>query len=448
MARGNQQMRHPVRAAGWLTLYVLLAVAPLPLSLINLDPGRGFWVNSSVAFGFVALSLMGLQFVLAARFVRATTTFGIDVVLQVHRQMTAVIVICALAHPTVLMVWDTRFLGLLNVWTSPLRAKLAVASVVLLLVLVVTSMWRHALHLSYQAWQLLHAALATLIVVTALVHVLLIGYYVDQPWERALWIAYSAAFLFVGAWVRLIRPAFRWRRRWQVTAVAEQPGGHTVTLRLRAPSVYGRNGFQFRPGQFAWINVGRSPFSIRYHPFSISSSAERHDEVQFTIKTETHFTAEVHDFQPGQTVYLDGPWGHFSMDLHEGPGFVFIGGGVGITPLLSMLSTLADRKDERPCWLVVGNRHEDQMIGRIESEKLATRMNLTVVQVLSAPPARWTGPSGRINAELLDSILPSGRDRLQYFICGSEAMMDGAEAALKHLQIPVDHVHAERFAMA
>ena len=441
-------MRHPVRAAGWLTLYILLALAPLPLSLINLDPGRGFWVNLSVALGFVALSLMGLQFVLAARFVRATTTFGIDVVLQVHRQMTALIVVCALAHPAVLMVWDTRFLGLLNVWTAPVRAKLAVASVVLLLVLVATSMWRSRLHLSYQAWQILHSVLATLIVVTALVHVLLIGYYVDQPWERALWIAYSAAFLFVGAWVRLFRPAFRWRRRWQVVSVSEQPGGHTVTLRLRDPSAYGPDGFQFRPGQFAWINVGRSPFSIRYHPFSISSSAERHDEVEFTIKTEQHFTAEVHDLQPGQSVYLDGPWGHFSMEMHEGPGFVFIGGGVGITPLLSMLSTMADRCDDRPCWLVVGNRHEDQMIGRVESERLARRMNLTVVQVLSAPPSTWTGPRGRINAELLDDILPAGRDRLQYFICGSDSMMDGAEAALAQLHVPADHVHSERFAMA
>src|ERR1700712_4131648 len=193
-------MRHPVRAAGWLTLYVLLAIAPLPLSLINLDPGRGFWVNLSVALGFVALSLMGLQFVLAARFVRATTTFGIDVVLQVHRQMTALILVCALAHPAVLMIWDTRFLSLLNVWTSPVRAKLAVASVVLLLVLVITSMWRSALHLSYQAWQLLHAVLAVLIVVSALVHVLLIGYYVDQPWERALWIGYSLAFVWIAVW--------------------------------------------------------------------------------------------------------------------------------------------------------------------------------------------------------------------------------------------------------
>ena len=441
-------MNHPVRAAMWLVIYLLLAVAPLPLSLINLDPGRGFWVNFSVALGFVALSLMGLQFVLAARFVRATTTFGIDVVLQVHRQMTVVIAVCVLAHPAVLMVWDHRFLSLLNIFTAPLRARLAVLSVVALLALIVSSMWRSRLRLSYQAWQLLHAGLANVIVVTALAHVLLIGYYVDQPWERTLWIAYSAAFLAVGAWVRLVRPLVRWRRRWEVTDIQEQPGGHTVTLELVDPSSYGADGFRFRPGQFAWINVGRSPFAIRYHPFSISSSAEEHRRVQFTIKTQQHFTTTVHDFPIGQRVYLDGPWGHFTTDRHEGQGFVFIGGGVGITPLLSMMATMADRGDQRPCWAIIGNRSEPQIIGRDELAALAPRLNLITVYALTAPPPGWPGSTGRINAALLDAILPEHRDRLQYFICGSTAMMDGAEKALQDLRIPEDRIHSERFAMA
>ena len=48
-----------------MAAYLLLAIAPLPLSLISLDPGRGFWVNLSVALGFCGLALMGLQFVLA-----------------------------------------------------------------------------------------------------------------------------------------------------------------------------------------------------------------------------------------------------------------------------------------------------------------------------------------------------------------------------------------------
>lgn len=441
-------MQHPVRAASWLVVYLLVAVGPLPLSLINLDPGRGFWVNFSVALGFVALSLMGLQFVLAAQFVRATTTFGIDVVLQVHRQMTVLITVCILAHPLVLVLWDHRFLALLNIFTAPVRAKFAVLSVLFLLLLIATSMWRSRLRLSYQYWQMLHAALANLIVITALSHVLLIGYYVRQPWERALWIGYSAAFLAIGVWVRLLRPALRWRQRWQVKDVREQPGGHTVTLELVYAHSYGPQGFCFRPGQFAWIRVGRSPFAMTYHPFSISSSAERHEEIQFTIKTQQNFTATVHDFFIGQTVYLDGPWGHFTIDRHEGPGFVFIAGGVGITPLLSMLATLADRNDQRPCWAVVGNRYEEQIIGREELQQLSSRLNLTVVHALTAPTPGWTGATGRVSATLLDAALPVQRERLQYFICGPDAMMDAAEHALAELHVPAAQIHSERFAMA
>ena len=441
-------MPHPVRTVGWGVLYLVLAIGPLPLSLINLDPGRGFWVNFSVALGFVGLALMGMQFVLAARFTRTTGVVGFDILLQVHRQMTAVITVCVLAHPFVLMVWDTRFAALLDVVHAPVRAKLAVLSVLLLLVLVLTSMGRRRLRLSYQAWQLLHATLATLIVITALVHVLLIGYYVDQPWERALWIVYSAAFVWIGFWVRVIRPLARWRRRFAVVGVREEPGGHTVTLRPVRAEAFGPSGFRFRAGQFAWIRVGRSPFAIDYHPFSISSSAEQSDTVEFTIKTEKGFTATVHDLRAGQTVYLDGPWGNFSMDDHEGPGFVFLGGGVGITPLLSMLATLADRADRRPCWVFLGNRSADAQIGLREMTELTPRLDLTLIPVVSTPDARWSGRRGRIDAALLDEYLPPSRDRLQYFICGSPALMDGIEAALRELRIPPERVHAERFAMA
>ena len=172
-------MRDRTRTLRWLLVYVLLAVAPLLLSLIQLDPGRGFWVNVSVGAGFVGLSLMGLQFVLAARSVRINRPFGADVLLQFHRQITVLIAILIFAHPIILMFWDSRFLALLNIVESPVRAKLAVLSVVLLLVLIATSVWRRKLRLRYQVWQLLHAVLAVLIVVTGLAHVLLIGYYVE-----------------------------------------------------------------------------------------------------------------------------------------------------------------------------------------------------------------------------------------------------------------------------
>lgn len=442
-------MRNPITAAGWLMLYVVLATAPLALSLIDMDPGRGFWVNVSVGLGFIGLALMGLQFVLAARFVLATEAFGYDVVLQAHRQMTVLITACLLAHPIVLFAWDTRYLRLLNVVEAPPRARFAVASVVLLLLLIATSLRREAFRLGYRTWQVLHAALAILIVVTGLTHVLLIGYYVDEPWEQAVWAVYSAAFIAIGIWVRLLRPLVRWRRRWRIVEVREQPGhGHTIRLTPVNPHVYGERGFDFEPGQFAWIHAGRSPFAMAYHPFSISSSAEQHDAVEFTIKTERGFTAHIHDLKVGGVVYLDGPWGQFTMQRHEGPGFVFLGGGIGITPLLSMLATMADRADPRPCWIFVGNRREDQIVGFNELESLVARMNLTVVHSLSDPGPSWTGRRGRVDVALLDQVLPPNRARLQYFMCGSPPMMDAAEAALRQLRIPDQQVHSERFSMA
>ncbi len=441
-------MHRHLQLARRLILFFLLAIAPLIFNLVSLDPGRGFWVNLSVSFGFVGLALMGLQFLLAARTVRVHGVLGSDVLLQFHRQMTVLIAVLIFAHPIILFCWDSRYLALLNPVTSPIRAKLAVISCLLLLVLIFTSVWRRKLRLRYPVWQALHAVLAVVVVVTGLLHVLLIGYYINTAGERILWIAYSAAFIWIGLWVRVIAPIRRWHRRWRVVSVTEQPlHSHTVTLEVVNPRAYGPQGFRFEAGQYAWIHTGRSPFAMDYHPFSISSSAEAANRVEFTIKTEQGFTTLVHDLPVGQIVYLDGPWGDFSLQRYDGPGFVFMAAGVGVTPMLSMLSTLADREDERPCWLILGNRKHDEVIGRAEVEALEARLNLTVVHVISRPGDSWTGRRGRISAELLEDVLPDNRAELQYYLCGPDPMMDATEGALAQLGIPAKNVHAERFTM-
>jgi len=109
------------------------------------------------------------------------------------------------------------------------------------------------------------------------------------------------------------------------------------------PSSYGSKGFNFRAGQFAWILMFRTPFAITYHPFSFSSSAEQPDRIHFTIKAFGEFTHEVERLEPGEIVYLDGPYGSFSLEDDADAPLVLIGGGVGATPLASMLETLADR---------------------------------------------------------------------------------------------------------
>ncbi|RFA10439.1 hypothetical protein B7R54_15440 [Subtercola boreus] len=437
----------------WVALYTLIVVLPLPLALIRLDPGRGFWINFSVALGFVGLSMFGLQFAMAARSAAVVHPVGMDIVLGFHRQMAYLATVFVFAHPIILFVVDTQFLGLLDVFTSPLRAKFAVASCVLLLVIIGLSVFRQRLHISYEAWQATHAVLAVAVVVTALLHVLLVGYYVREWWEQTLWIVLSAAFVGLGVWVRLVKPLLRRRKPWVVESI-DHDVDEVTTITIRrvdvgaaddAPGRGTAGAFHFDPGQFAWLQARRSPFAITYHPFSISSSAERPGRISFSIKAKERFSHDVAGLEPGDRMFVDGPFGAFVLP-ESGP-IVCIGAGVGVTPLLSMLETLADRGDSRRCELWLGNRSEGSIPCLAQITALEPRLNLEVVHVLSRPGEGWEGARGHIDADFIRSRLPEVAAGSTFCICGPDSLMDAVEHVLAEQGVRPDAIRSERFGM-
>jgi predicted ferric reductase len=433
------------QAVGWTALHALLAAAPLALCLTAVRPGRGFLVDLSVALGFLALSVMGLQFALAARFSRATAPFGIDAVLRYHKQMSALAVVAAFGHPALLFLADDRYLVLLDVADAPLRAQFAWLSVLALGLLMVTSIWRRGLRIPYQVWHVLHSLLGVTIVLAGLVHAFLVGNWMSAPWVRIGWIVYAAAFLWLAVWVRLVKPLQLWRRPWRVVELWPEPGG-AVTVGLEPAHRHGGRPWSFTAGQFAWILPGRVPFTPTYHPFSISSSALR-PRVEFTIKQVGDFTRSIRRLRVGDTVYVDGPHGSFTLDRHPGMGYVFLATGVGVTPFLSMLATLADQGDRRPVWLFLGNRSEDQITGIRQLERLRGRLDLRVVHVISRASEGWPGERGRIDAALLSRHLPPHARSLQYFVCSREETVRAVRASLGELGVPADRVHSEQFGM-
>jgi predicted ferric reductase len=425
----------------WIALYLAVVAGPLVFALVDAPEGRDFWTEFSVALGFVGLSLMGMQFVLVARFRPVAAPFGEDAVIQFHRQMSYVATAFVLAHPVILFVARTELLSLLNFLEAPWRARFAVVSVLLLVAVMVSSIWRSRLRLSYEAWQLLHAVLSTLAVVTALLHMFLVGHYLDTSWKQVLWAAMTAGFIGLLVWVRVVRPVQRRRRPWEVVSVTPRCGGvSTVTM-----EPVGHEGFDFAPGQFIWLFLGRSPYAVTAHPFSLSGSAERDDgRVELSIKALGDFTSTVQETAPGSTAYVDGPHGIFTPDRHEGPGFVLIGGGIGITPLLSMLRTARDRGDRRSFLLFYANLRVQDAAFVEELDELKGQLDLTVVHVVQEPPEGWPGETGRIDDELLRRWLPTRFERLQYFICGPPPMMDALEDALSRLGVPAERIHSER----
>jgi predicted ferric reductase len=390
--------------------------------------------------------MLVMQFALIARFKAVAAPFGIDALLQYHVQITFVALAFALAHPFLLFFADSKYLALLNLLTAPWRARFAFASVVALLVLAGLSLWRRALHLSYEWWQATHGLLAVIVVLCALLHASLVGYYVTGPLRHVVYDAYIGGLILLLVWIRFVSPLLRLRRPWRVVRV-DAAGSDTSTLVIEP---VGHEGFGFDPGQFGWIAVGRSPFSIMQHPFSFSSAADTPPggPVTMTIKAVGDFTRTVHDLMPGTRVYLDGPHGVFSMDRRQAPGYVFIAGGVGVTPLYSMVLTMREREDVRPVTFFYASANWDDAVFREELTELSDTMpSLRLVYVLERPPEGWTGESGRITSDILRRHLPTQYRRYEYLICGSSAMMDAMEKALIDLGVPFRQVSTERFDM-
>jgi predicted ferric reductase len=436
------QLQYAVRSAVWVILYLLFILVPLFALLAgSIPPARDFWTEFSVALGYAGLAMMGLQFGLTARFRYVTQPWGEDVIYHFHRQISLVAVTLVVAHPLILFAVRPELLALLNSIQAPWRARFAALSIYSLIALVVMALWRAKLKIRYETWHLTHIVLALVAVAAGLLHMIGWGFYLVDPWKRALWIGLTIFWVGLLFYVRIVKPLFMLRRPYRVLEVRGERGD-TSTLVMRPD---GHPGFRFSPGQFGWLTVWGSPFRITGHPFSFSSSAEVADgRVEMTIRNLGDFTSAIPEVPVGQRVYIDGPYGAFTIgnpaDMH-----VLIAGGVGITPMTSMIRTLADRGDPRPVILLYGSKDWESITFREELETLKARLDLTVVHVLADPPPGWTGERGFISAQVFKRHLPPPYADHEYFICGPNVMMDAIEAALSEMQVPMSKYHSERY---
>ncbi len=438
-------MNYVQRGFFWVGVYLCLVLTPLFVLLLTPGPsGSGFWWDFPIALGFAGTSMMGAMFVLTARFRRATAPFGIDLIYYFHRWIALVAFVFILAHPAILVFLEPSLLSDLRPSVISWHMLAGIASIVALTVLIATSLWRQQLRIHYDAWRIWHALLAITALGLAIVHIEGVGVYVSSPWKRLLWVTISACCLALLFYVRLIKPLVLLKHPYQVEQVVKERGD-AWTLVLRPQ---GHSGFTFMPGQFAWLTLGNSPFALKEHPFSISSSAMQPQMIHFTIKELGDFTRGIKEVSPGQTAYLDGPYGAFSIDRHQSSDYVFIAGGIGIAPIMGMLRTLADRGDDRSLLLFYAYNTWEDLTFREELENLRGQLNLNVVYVLADPPNDWQGETGFITDDLLARHLPVNFNEHEYYLCGPVVMTELVEKALRRQGVPLHRIHSELFNLA
>jgi len=440
------------RGIRWYGLYVFLVLLPLVTAFASGANGisQPFLVETAVGLGFIGFSLMALEFALISRIDSAAEPFGEDSLQLFHNLMGITALAFILAHPTMLFIAGYPA----NCWLNPfsncsnIATQTASLAVFILLLLVSSSIWRKRLHLRYEFWYVLHGVFALLVLGLAMVHIFIIGRYTSTTVMKVAWMVYGV--LVIGLIIRykIYAPLRNWRKPWEVIENRRERGdAHTLVLRP-----IGHPGWPFQAGQFAWIKAGRTPLHLGQHPISLSSKGDLSPDgvLAFTIKNLGDWSGkEVPALQPGDRVWLDGPYGVFTMDRHQAMGYVFIGGGVGITPLYSMLQTMVEREDRRPVLLFYGSSDPENLTFREQLEELAAsgKINLTFVPVIENPQEDWQGETGFINAAVMKKYLPRQYKRFVYLICGPKPLMDAMEKALPELGVPAQNVITERFDM-
>ncbi len=227
----------------------------------------------------------------------------------------------------------------------------------------------------------------------------------------------------------------------------------------------------FRPGQFLTFTLKVAASGDGSEParraitrcYSLSDAPDpRHYRV--TIKrvpapqdhpdylpgvSSNHFHDHV---RVGDVLRVKAPSGHFFIDPDPAVPAVLIGGGIGITPMMSMLCWCRVNQPQRPVYLFYGLRNSDEHAFRSSLEALAAAHPALRLHVVYSRPAAADVPgrdyqhTGHVDVELLRKTLPHGRH--QFYVCGPPAMMQTLVPALAEWGVPVADIHYEAFGPA
>jgi predicted ferric reductase len=435
-------MRYVFWGIFWIGVYLLLTLIPL-LALVfwSVPEGRGFWWDLSIALGFAGASMMAVMFFLTARFKRAALPFGIDLVYYYHRQISIILLLFLIAHPVIIYSFHPGLLDDLHPASISWHMLSGIGAITAFAIIMITSLWRKKLHIHYDSWRIWHALLAAIALLLAILHIVGIGNYLATPVKSNIWTCITLSWIFLLFYVRLIKPFFIKQQPYMVHKIIRERGD-TWSLEI-IPA--GHPGIRFAPGQFVWLTLGNSVFAMKEHPFSISSSAEQPEKLCFTIKELGDFTRRIKDAQVGESAFIDGPYGSFSIDRHPAPGYVFVAGGIGIAPIMGMLRTLADRQAKQPLILFYAYNNLERLTFYEELERLQDKLDLQIIYVLQAPPPEWQGETGFITENILIKNLPVHRNKLEYFVCGPVPLIQLIEKILHQQGVYLSKIHSELF---
>lgn len=287
--------------------------------------------------------------------------------------------------------------------------------------------------ISYKAWQYIHV-LTYILFFMSLSHAILWGSHSEDLGFLIVYFVVAAA-VVVAATYRTRYKIIEFKKGAASVSRVKWENDNIFTIAIKT-----NKPMPFRAGQFCFLRLSGRKLYAR-HPFTISSTPQE-SELLFTVKNTGRFTEVLSKLQAGDKINVDGPFGRFFARQKENE-FVFIAGGVGITPFRSLIIDLLKNNPDAKISLIYCAKKIKDLVFRQEFDALQSE-KFKVHYVLSDEENFAGGSCGFLSADIIKSVVLNTEKPL-YYICGSESLKKTAHDIIKSFGVAKKRIIIEDF---
>lgn len=427
-----------------LPIFLILATSlPFLLLLLKVDwslwnsDREFFWIDFvaviSNIFGFLGIMILYWQFILGSRFIAKYLSKDILELNKLHQFLGKYGFLLVIAHPMlerINYVQDYLWVMLPNL-SSQLERHITIGRIAyfsFVLVWLTSAFLRK--RMKYRPWLYIHYITYPALLLIFF-HSLEIGRYLQEYKALALlWVVMGGLYgiflcIRILYFLGYLQPKYKLVKKQKV-------GEDIVLLTFKA---LGKTISQPKAGQYAYLKAKQFGEA---HPFTIMKFSS--DEITFGIKQLGKFSKEVTALEEGSQVFIDGPYGEFTVEGHNDKLKVAIAGGIGITPFVSLLSKYGNKNST----LLYANQNSDVVI----EHELFASLDINYKSFISREEGikQSNMQSGRLDkknlhAELSDELLKHAN----FFLCGSQRFLEGMRENLFQLGVDKSRIYVEEF---
>jgi len=409
-------------------------VIMMPVSARFLSP-VAFLTSLGQLFGLIGMAMFCVTIVLNTRLKYFEDWFGgMNRVYIAHHMLGAIAFVLLLFHPLFLAIKYVLFsvvsaaFFLLSSDIIILFGTGALLSMMLFLV------FTFFIKLPYQWWRLTHQLMAASFFLACL-HVYFISSDISSSVLLRAYIFFLIVVAFVAVGYRVLFHGFFVKRyAYSVERVVMMNANvFEITLVPKDPA----HRMKYIPGQFVFMALkGSAVVSSEVHPFSISSG-EDEAALVLTIKNLGDYTARLKDIVPGTHALIEGPFGRFSYRRYPHARQIWIAGGIGITPFLSMAKSLKENDIFADLYYSVNDQTE--AVGLSDLMRVAGQnKNFKVIPFYAKERGGFL--TGAYIAETSKDI-----KNKEIFLCGPPPFMLAMKKQFMALGVAKKQIHSEEF---